>query len=337
MLTRAPCDVVTLPRDHSSVKQSDQYLSTLSPKDKPWDRHRGEADDVKEVFAASPISRHRAYAERVTYCSQILEFARDPPKGGIPSKLKLKNVRFCHVRQCPICQWRRSLRWQAKVYQALPRLVRDYPTVRFIFLTLTIRNCKVSELRKTLDDMGKAWDRLTKLRNWPGMGWVRSTEITRSKNGTAHPHYHVLLMVRPMYFQGEYISQRDWSLLWKQSLRIDYVPVVHIRIVEPDHKPDRRKTPGPTDIWGAVVEILKYSVKVSDMIRDDRWFLILVDQVRRTKAIIVGGVLKKYIRERGREDLTEEPGKEPSTEEAERLFFGWKQAVRRYRRIGPTQ
>jgi plasmid rolling circle replication initiator protein Rep len=211
--------------------------------------------------------------------------------------------------------------------------VKDYPNVRFLFMTLTIRNCKVTELRATLDLMRKAWKRLTKLRCWPCMGWVRSVEITRSKDGTAHPHYHCLLMVRPMYFQQGYLTQRAWSLLWQQSLRIDYTPVVHIKVVEPDHKPERRKTPGPTDIWGAVVEILKYSVKISDMLKDDRWFLTLVDQVWKTKAVVVGGVFKKYLREREKEDLTDEPGKESAEENAEQLFFGWKQEVRKYRRI----
>lgn len=333
MSTLGAIDLLTVPIPCDTVKQSDEYLSTLSPKDKPWDRHRGEADDVVEVYSGSPIRLHHRYAERVTFCSQVLEFARDPPKNKLPSKLKLKNAWFCRVRHCPVCQWRRSLCWQAKVYQALPRMVKDYPGVRFLFMTLTIKNCKVTELRETLSCMGKAWDRLTKLRCWPGMGWVRSVEITRGKDGSAHPHYHCLLMVRPMYFQNGYLHQREWSLLWQQSLRINYTPVVDIRVVVPDHKPGRRKTPAPCDIWGAVVEILKYSVKPSDMVKDHRWFLTLVDQVWKTKAVVIGGVFKRYLKEREKEDLTSEPGEEPPDNEAERLFFGWKQQVRKYRRM----
>jgi plasmid rolling circle replication initiator protein Rep len=326
-------DLLTLPIEGKRVNNRPEYLSIISPKDKPWDRHRGEADDVREVYAGSPIRRHNRYAERVTNCSQILEFARDPPKKNTPSKLKLKNAWFCRVRHCPVCQWRRSLCWQAKVYQALPRLVKDFPNTRFLFMTLTIRNCKVTELRMTLDLMRKAWERLTKLRCWPGMGWVRSVEITRGKDGSAHPHYHCLLMVRPMYFQSGYLHQREWSLLWQQCLRINYVPVVDIRVVVPDHKPERRKTPGPCDIWGAVVEILKYSVKPSDMVKDHKWFLTLVDQVWKTKAVVIGGIFKKYLREREKEDLTDEPDKESSMKEAEQLFFGWKHEVRKYRRV----
>jgi plasmid rolling circle replication initiator protein Rep len=332
MLTRAACDLLTLPIGEERVKQP-EYLSTLSPKDKPWDRHRGEADDVVEVYGGSPIRRHHRYAERVTYCSQVLAFARDPPKKNIPSKLKLKNAWFCRVRHCPVCQWRRSLCWQAKVYQALPRMVKDYPGVRFLFMTLTIRNCKITELRNTLTLMGKAWDRLAKLRRWPGIGWVRSVEITRGKDGSAHPHYHCLLMVRPMYFGAGYLHQREWSLLWQQCLRINYVPIVDIRVVVPDHKPNRRKTSGPCDIWGAVVEILKYSVKPSDMVRDHKWFLTLVDEVWKTKAVVIGGVFKKYLKEREKEDLTDEPEKETAEERAEQLFFRWRQQVRRYTRL----
>lgn len=325
-------DLLTVPIGCDAVKQ-DEFLSIVSPKDKPWDRHRGEADDVVYVYSGSLVDRHHRYAERVTNCSQVLEFARDPPKNNLPSKLKLKSAWFCRVRHCPVCQWRRSLCWQAKVYQALPRMVKEYPGVRFLFMTLTIRNCKITELRNTLKLMGKAWDRLTKLRCWPGIGWVRSVEITRSRNGAAHPHYHCLLMVRPMYFGNGYLHQREWSLLWQDCLRIDYTPVVDIRVVVPDHKRNRCSAPGPANIWGAVVEILKYSVKPSDMVKDHKWFLTLVDQVWKTKAVVIGGVFKKYLRER--ENLTAEPGEEESAEEeAERLFFGWKQEVRRYRRIG---
>lgn len=333
MLTRTPCDGVTLPRVACRSKQ-DEFLSTLSPKDKPWDRHRGEADDVVEVYSGSSITRHRRYAERVTNCAQVLEFARDLPKKELPSQLKLKHAWFCRVRHCPVCQWRRSLGWQARVYQALPHMVKDYPGIRFLFMTLTIRNCKITELRSTLSLMGRAWDRLTKLRCWPGLGWVRSVEITRGRHGSAHPHYHCLLMVRPMYFGGGYIHQREWSLLWQQCLRSNYTPVVDVRVVVPDHKLARRKTLGPCDIWGAVVEILKYSVKPSDMVKDHKWFLTLVDQVWKTKAVVIGGVFKKYLREREPEDLTAEPGEESPEAVAERLYFGWKQEVRRYRRLG---
>ena len=325
-------DLLTLPRVEEQVND-DEYLSTLSPKDKPWERHRAEADQVEAVYGVSSVKRYRRYGERVSQCSQVLEFARDPPTGKKPQKFTLKHTWFCRVRQCPVCQWRRSLRWQAMVYAALPRLMKDYPRVRFLFMTLTIKNCSVERLRETLEILCRGWNRLTKLRCWPALGWVRSVEITRGRDGSAHPHFHCLLMVHPGYFQGDYMKQRQWAELWGQSLRVKYTPVVDIRIVKPDHKLHAKTVVPSCNIWGAVVEILKYSVKPSDMVKDHDWFLTLVGQVWKTKAVVVGGVLKRYIRERVVDDLTEEPGQEPPAVTSEQLFFGWKKEVRRYRRI----
>src|SRR2546427_12603249 len=56
-----------------------EYLSDLSPRHKPWDVHRGEADEVQQAYAGG-TDRHQRYALRVEQCSQVLEFARDPPK-----------------------------------------------------------------------------------------------------------------------------------------------------------------------------------------------------------------------------------------------------------------
>jgi len=334
-------DISTLPAGQEQVKQ-DEYLSDASPRHKPWDVHRGEADEVQQAYAGG-TDRHQRYALRVEQCSQVLEFARDPPKPASQQqatrssrrKYTLKNAWFCRVRHCPVCQWRRSLMWQAKVYRALPSLLRDYPDTRFLFMTLTIRNCEVKDLHATLTLMAQAWKRLIQLRQWPARGWVRAVEITRSqRDRSAHPHYHCLLMVPPAYFQGDYLKQQEWAELWRQCLRIDYKPVVDIRTVKLDLvQSSQRVNKPPARMWEAVAEILKYAVKPSDMIRDHEWFLALSDQLQKTRGVAVGGILKHYIKERAPEKLTEEPGEETPALSAEQLFFGWKREVRKYRRL----
>jgi plasmid rolling circle replication initiator protein Rep len=225
--------------------------------------------------------------------------------------------------------------WQARVYHALPRLIVDYPDTRFLFLTLTVKNCPITELRHTLGEMASGWKRMMEVKTFPAVGWVRSVEITRSqRDRSAHPHYHCLLMVPPTYFQADYLKQSDWAELWQQSLRVDYRPVVDVRVVRPEQRlASGQIVPALWNIWGAVVEILKYAVKPSDMVRDPEWFLQLVDQIHKTRAVAVGGILKQYIREHEKEDLTIEPGDEHIVEEMERLFFQWKQIVRKYRRV----
>lgn len=329
-------DLLTVPIDCVQVKP-EEYLSDVSPRHKPWDVHRGEADDVTQIFANSLAASHQRYAERVENCAQVIGFVHDP-LATKSKRLKLQTAWFCKVRHCPVCQWRKSLMWQAKVYRALPLLRRDYPDTRFLFMTLTIRNCEVKDLRSTLEVMAKGWKRLTELRTWPARGWVRAVEITRStKYRTAHPHYHCLLMVPPAYFQGDYLKQDQWAELWRQCLRINYRPVVDIRAVKLALVPGtQRVNPLPKNMWAAVAEILKYAVKPSDMVRDHDWFLTLVDQVHHTRGVAIGGILKRYIKEREQETLMSEPGEEPAEETKEQLYFGWKQKVRKYRKIAPV-
>src|SRR5260221_11927338 len=87
-----------------------EYLSTLSPRDKPWDRHRSEADQVEAVDATGAIRRDQRYGERVAACSQTLEFARRPPAKKKQLNFTLKHSWFCRVRHIPTCHGRRVLR-----------------------------------------------------------------------------------------------------------------------------------------------------------------------------------------------------------------------------------
>ena len=142
-------------------------LTDFSQRDKPWEKHRGNADKVSTYYAGSEF---QDYSARINDCSELLDFRLVPDADEGLMKLKLNAARFCRVRHCPVCQWRRSLMWKAKAYKILPRIVNEYPTYRWLFVTLTVRNCKITELRKTLDWMHESFKRLTKLKAFPAIG-----------------------------------------------------------------------------------------------------------------------------------------------------------------------
>ena len=292
-------------------------LSELSERDKPWDKHKYNSDRVSNHYAKS---QYHTYSERTKGCAEMLDFRLVPDQSEGVLKLKLSASRFCRVRHCPVCQWRRSLMWKAKAYQALPKVVQDYPKHRWLFLTLTLKNCQVQELRQTLDWMNKSFVRLTKLKDWPGVGWIKSVEVTRGKDGNAHPHIHCLLMVAPGYFGPNYLSQDRWVELWQKSLRIDYKPQTHVRAIAKHQNP-----------MVIIPEILKYQVKESDLVANREWFLELTRQLHKTRAVAVGGVLREYMRE-----LEQEPedliGEDDRGEVDEgHLYFGWKRQQKKYK------
>ncbi|MDI5568725.1 protein rep, partial [Salmonella enterica subsp. enterica serovar Kentucky] len=46
----------------------------------------------------------------------------------------------------------------------------------------------------------------------PVQGWIRTTEVTRGRDGSAHPHFHTLMMVPPSMFT-DLVDQA-----WQQGL-----------------------------------------------------------------------------------------------------------------------
>ena len=293
-------------------------LSDLSPRDKPWDKHRGNADRIEAHYRCSEFSQ---YASRMTFCSQLLEFGLVSMGDMGSLKMKLRGARFCRVRHCPVCQWRRSLMWKAKSYKVLPQIVEAYPTYRWLFLTLTVKNCRIDELRLTLTEMNRSFQRMSQRKAWPAVGWLRSTEVTRGRDGLAHPHFHCLLMVRPGYFGKGYIKQAEWVEIWRHAMRLDYNPIIDCRAVKRGKQPMQ-----------LLPELLKYCTKESDMMADRDWFLELTRQMHKMRCIATGGVLKKYLKELEAEpeDLIGENNTLEGDDEA-KLYFEWRRMEKRYR------
>jgi plasmid rolling circle replication initiator protein Rep len=298
-------------------------LEEFSPRDKPWNKHRANADKVAVYYEEGQYQR---YAQRVNSCSELLDFRLVPEASDGLLKLKLSSAKFCRVRHCPVCQWRRSLMWKAKAYKILPKVVAAFPKHRYLFLTLTLRNCKLSELRSTLSFVNKAFKRLTELKIWPAEGWIKSVEVTRGKDGTsAHPHIHCLLMVPPSYFSGQnYLSQAKWVQLWQKCLRVDYKPILDVQAIKPKQSPT-----------ALIPEILKYQTKESDLVTDREWFLEYQRQMHKTRAIAVGGLFRQYFKELEEEptDLIGEDEEGEGGLDEGHLYFGWKSKLKKYKLV----
>lgn len=306
-------------------KPASEYLSDLSPKDKPWDKHKHQTQQVERLYQGTIYDR---LAERMQLCSGRLAFcwAEDPQTKE--RRLKLKCCRFCRVRHCPICQWRRSLMWLARFLRILPSLQNDYPTARYLLLTLTVKNPEMSDLRATLTHLNASWKRFTHRKQFPAIGFARSTEVTKGKDGLPHPHFHALLMVKASYFSGQgYMTQSDWVGLWRDCLQVDYLPKVNVQAVKPGLKH------GTDELSAAVVETFKYATKPEHLLSDRDWLVALTKQLHKTRAIALGGVFKQYLSESEPEDLLTESETSSLSEEASKLYFGWREVLKHYVQI----
>ena len=315
------------------------YLSDVSPNDKPWDKHRANTEVVEQMYHTLGYGR---YPERLNDCSRLLEFALNQDADS-NSLFKLQRVKFCRLRWCPVCQWRKSLMWKARFYEAIPAIRADYPTFKFLFLTLTVRNCEISELRKTINWMHDSWRKLVRRKSFPAKGWVRSTEVTKDKNNLAHPHFHCILIVSSNYFKGKgYLSKDKWINMWQKSLKVDYKPSIDIKKVSLKEKRKKNiserlgKELTENDIiFYGLMECLKYSVKESDLMSDPEWLDAITQQLHKTRAISTGGIFKQYLSEDEPEDLinTDLEQDIEILETDARFRFGWKEKAKRYQSI----
>lgn len=242
-----------------------------SGKDNNWKERKKSTLDLADSYKR--IGSNKYY--RVLDCSTFLEF-----RLAVDNSLKLSNANFCKVRLCPMCSWRRSLKIFGQVSRVMDHVEENY-NYKYIFLTLTVKNCYGEDLRDTLDLMTKAFNTMTRRKAFKQAvnGYFRSLEITYNKeNGTYHPHFHMILAVNDSYFKDTriYLTQNDWTELWKSCLKVDYTPIVDVRRIKENKEKDFGKV---------VAETVKYTVKPEDfLIRDEKGNIKenLTDEVVKT-------------------------------------------------------
>src|SRR5699024_4297692 len=147
-------------------------------------------------------------AERVKDCAEILEYKQNRETG----ERKLYRVWFCKSRLCPMCNWRRAMKHGIQSQKVVAEVIKQKPTVRWLFLTLTVKNV---------------------------VGFMRATEVTiNNKDNSYNQHMHVLVCVEPTYFKNteNYVNQKQWIQFWKKAMKLDYDPNVKVQMIRPKNK-----------------------------------------------------------------------------------------------------
>jgi hypothetical protein len=116
---------------------------------------------------------------RMANCAGRLGLRLELPDDG-PVAAHLESAMLCQCRLCPFCEWRRTRAWRARVIRGLTKLQEERPTMRAVFLTLTVRNCPLGDLRETIGELHAGWGRLSRLSEFPTAFWLRRTEVTLS-------------------------------------------------------------------------------------------------------------------------------------------------------------
>ncbi len=260
-------------------------------------------------------------AQDMTDCGRILFFNKQQHQESKEQRLKLDQMYTCKDRFCPFCNWRRSRKLSLQSYAVLKEIERDYK-VRYLFLTLTVRNPETKDLRDTVKEMMEAFRRLFMYKRvkTSSLGWMRALEVHPQKTDRdrAHPHFHVLLVTPANYFQiGSpfYIPHKEWQYLWQKAMKLNYAPSVDIRAIKP-------KTPGVDPLASVVAETCKYPVKSTDLSQlSQEQFELFVNQMFKVRNLGFGGIFKEYRQNMEMDDIADGDLVHDTTEEQEALWF----------------
>lgn len=302
--------------EHDSINNHNNPcpLEILSDKDSKGKERDWKGKKKRSLLMADhhmEVEKLMKKAERMYDCGNYLVFKM---KDG---RLKLYQAYFCKARLCPMCNWRRSLKIAFQNKKIIQE-VNEREKVKWVFLTLTVRNVEGEKLKDTMDQMTKAWNRFAGYAKFKRSmkGYFRAMEVTRNWDkdsewyGTYHPHFHVLLAVPNSYFQAKYyLSQAEWTDMWQRAMRLDYTPIVHIAKVKPKvESPDfveiEQELQKTILEQNAIFEVSKYPVKDTDVIRGNEVTSENVQTVKDLdkalaykRLISYGGLLKEIHKE----------------------------------------
>lgn len=242
-----------------------------------WETHKDSATKLADSYSRLGL---RSKAKRVDSCGNYLVFARTD------EGLKLQHAKFCKIRLCPMCAWRRSLKIFAQTSKIMDCYDQLNPTHKYIFLTLTCRNVVGNELSNQIDRLSNAWRNMVRYADvFRGQvsGWFRALEVTHNLQvDTYHPHYHCILAVSDSYFTGhDYVSQPDWIRLWRKYLCVDYDPFVDVRLLRGGKS--------------GVAEVSKYAAKPADYLIVDDNYNIDIAQTDRAVAVLDSALHKRRL------------------------------------------
>lgn len=315
-------------------------------------KHRQyNAPIVRQLMASADT---RDVGRAIANCSSrlLLEL---PLEGGALGEPLLRGARLCNRRLCPFCEWRRTRAWRARLIRGLTAFGEERPNWSGVFLTLTVRNCQVDELRQTMQEMHQSFHRLRKVAAFPTDVWFRRTEITvrreyqaeggsshggRKQEGAAmgggritsvHPHLHCLLLVRPSYWSRDYVKQIEWQRQWQMAARLDYAPVVDVRRAKAKRGSESQdETPGA----GAVVEAAKYASKATDLLSLGEGLPAFHHEMRGLRLYAVSKELQRFVKsaDPGESEMLDSPDPNlPANDQTLSAVAEWFEAFQEYR------
>lgn len=263
--------------NQSTAETKEIFIDSVVDK---WTEHKKQSKRVAEKM--KNIGK-KERAERMANCADFIEYEHCPEC----DTYHIKKTYLCRDRFCPVCTWRLSLKRYSNMRAITDTLQAGYPELKYSLITLTVKNCKASELSSHLKKMANAWNNAIRRRPIKKAlaGWAKSIEITyNEKERTVHPHFHVIFAWHNP--ASEEVIKAWIEAATKEGLKAN----AKAQNAQNLHQKENKEQ----TMAGAICETFKYTIKSKDL--DDMplsEFRALVDSMSGKRLISFGGIIKE--------------------------------------------
>ena len=201
------------------------------------------------------------------------------------------------IRYEPYSNYCERRKIYAKFMNNSQLIINEYPKHTWHFVTLTTKNCHVSNLRNAINTLNSSFQRLIRgdkfsryfkqnQIEYGNAGYFKSIEISMCENDDmmCRPHIHILFHLPPsFYYPVNYISLKKLEELWKTALSCnipsDYEPSVDKKKI--DHE--------ISDIACVGSYIVKHEINLS---KNKEFTVLYIENIRRARLISKAGTLR---------------------------------------------
>lgn len=221
------------------VKKFNELANVATTNAQTLNRRKKENVNLSKIYQRIG---QKDRAHRVAFCCSYRYMLVDSEKRAHT----VHTVR-CRDRHCIECARIKSYVYQERLKRtAIEKIKSDFKTDEFLFLTFTLKNPRVTQMRKNMRAMSQAFGMLTRRKIFASVfrGGIRTFEVTRNYAGRlknhCHPHIHAIAQTKSDVF----------------NLFIAYIQAEEIKALKKEYK-DKRDKENKEKLLKAIIKINK--------------------------------------------------------------------------------
>jgi hypothetical protein len=212
-------------------------------------------------------------------------------------RIHIKNSDSSNIRDEYYANHIESKRTFARFFNNLPVVMEQYPNHCWYFVTLTIHDCSVHDVGKSLNRLNKAFQNLLrgdkfsryfKQNSKEKCGYYKVLEVSQSDfSHLCRPHVHAIFhLPKKSSYSSNYISQDTLIKLWNIALNVDDKYVKDVTIERINYKDNHEQIINICNIGSYMIR------NKLDLLRDKDFTCEYLRQIRHKNLCSSAGTLK---------------------------------------------